>query len=235
MSTLIALAFSLSTAHAQSYGGGGGVTQQIVIPWDIPGQRLANTVGCAGGMGYGVSDGKRKGGEGHICNGPYTTMILGGYHFGRQSRRAGAWFTAYNTIGGGWVGVQGSQGRFDGLFVYTRPSVGGGAAIASHVALEASVFLALPMNVLSVVGSGMDPRLSFPHVGLQASLLFGDFRRRDLPAPKTEEEHDAPLAIPDPAPSPPPDAAPARPDELPPVRDEDDESPHDEAPLAIPG
>ncbi|MCB9670232.1 MAG: hypothetical protein H6736_22925 [Alphaproteobacteria bacterium] len=243
------MALGATPAMAQSYGGGGIVVQQSALDWQVPDQRTVNAIGCIGGMGYGVTDGKRKGGEGHYCSGPYAMMAMGGVHFGLQGKRAGSWLMAYNTVGAGWVGVQGpSSGRFDGVFAYTRPSVGGGLAVSPWAALEGSAFLTLPVNIVGVVGRDMDAKVFFPHVGVQATLLFGDFtRKRPVQENPMPVDEDAPLAIPGgrppppregprtapkPAPAPQP-SGPLRPGDLPPA-DGGDEEP-EEGPLAIPG
>lgn len=247
MRTLFAalLALAPASALAQSYGGGGIVYQQTALNWEVPGQRTANAVGCIGGVGYGVTDGKRKGGEGHFCQGPYTMMGMGGVQFGFQGKRAGSWLTAYNTVGAGWVGVQGpTSGRFDGVFAYTQPTVGAGTAVSPWAAVEGSVYLNLPVNLVAVVGRDMDARVAFPHVGIQGTILFGDFTRRAKVAPPPQQE--GPLAIPGGRPPPPKDGPPSRPQpksepapqgplrpgDLPKAGGDDEE---DDQPLAIPG
>lgn len=245
---LTALMTLAPAAYAQSYGGGGIVFQQGSLNWDVPGQRTTNLVGCVGGIGYGVTDGKRKGGEGHYCSGPYANMAMGGVHFGWQSKQAGMWLMAYNTVGAGWVGVHGEdEGRFDGVFAYTRPTLGGGGAIGSWAAIEGGAYLMLPVNLVGVVSSEMDAQVAFPHVGLQATVLFGDFTRKRRRGPKGTPQAAEPLAIPGatpppprtepaprprptPPPPPPTNDGPLRPGDLPPAEREKP----DEPPLAIP-
>lgn len=242
---LFALTLTSSTALAQSYGGGGLAYQQTALNWQVPDQSTANAVSCFGGVGYGVNDGKRKGGEGHFCSGPYAMMAMGGVHFGLQGKRAGTWLTAYNTLGAGWVGVQGpTTGRFDGVFAYTRPTLGAGTAVSPWAAVEGSVYLNLPINVLAVVGRDMDPRVAFPHVGVQGTILFGDFtrKRKKEVEPIVVHPEDQPLAIPGGRPPPPKEApaarpqpsaqpeGPLRPGDLPRANEEEDDQP-----LAIPG
>jgi len=242
-SSLFAL-FALPAA-AQSYGGGGITAYQASIPWSVSGQVGPNTMGCVGGVGYGVRNGRRLGGTGAFCNGPYSNMALGGAQFGFQSKRAGAWLTAYNGVGAGWLGVQGSGGeRYDGMFVYTRPSIGAGVAVGHWAALEGSVYAMLPLNVLGVVGGGMDPRFSFPHAGLQATLMFGNFsRKRKLPPvpdyvappPPPPPPRSGPAQGPPPPPAP---SGPIRPGDLPPAGappPPPPPPPGDSRPLAIPG
>lgn len=239
-------------ALAQSYGGGGITVHQAALGWDV-GQLGPNVLGCVGGLGYGVQDGRRTGGEGHFCDGPFGNMAMGGAHMGLQGKRGGVWFTGYNTLGAGWIGMEDLRGgRFDGAFVYTRPSLGAGVAVGSWAAVEGSVFAMLPLNVLGVVQNGAEPHLTFPHVGLQATLLFGDFGRRskvrEAPdAPRGMEAPPEPPARPYPPPPPPREGPPsqqaparqgplqpgdlprAQPDEPPPP------PPSDDRPLAIPG
>jgi hypothetical protein len=254
LTALPALALALP-AFAQSYGGGGVTVHQALIPWDVPDQFGPNVLGCVGGVGYGVRNGKRAGGEGHFCDGPYGNLAMGGAHFGFQSKRGGLWLTGYNTLGAGWVGVHGNDvGRFDGAFIYTRPSFGGGVAIGHWAGLEASAFLMLPLNVVGVVSGDIDPQFTFPHVGLQASVLFGDFSRKrkveanDLPlaVPSASDEPPTPPRRPYPPPPPPLDGPPAQPDrqaplqpgDLPPADQRGEPPPpppSDDRPLAIPG
>ncbi|MCB9673526.1 MAG: hypothetical protein H6737_00325 [Alphaproteobacteria bacterium] len=243
------LALAAFPAAAQSYGGGGVTVHQAVIPWQVPGQVGPNAVGCIGGIGYGVHNGKRKGGEGHFCDGPYANMAFGGAHFGFQGRRGGFWLTGYNTVGAGWIGVHGvDTGRFDGMFIYTRPSFGAGFAVGHFAALEGNLFANLPLNVLGVAGRDIDPQFTFPHVGVQATLLFGDFSRRRKPAPEptyVAPPPPPPGAAPRPPRPPAPPAAPAapapngpiRPGDLPPAGPDapPPPPPGDSRPLAIPG
>ena len=151
--------------------------------------------------------------------------------------------------GAGWVGVQSIRGsRFDGVFLYTRPTIGAGVAVSPWAAVEASAFLMLPVNVVGVVGEGMDPKVAFPHFGVQGTVLFGDFTRKRAASQPLPPGEGGPLAIPGGRPPPsrdrsrtrprPAPAAPAprsqpdeplRPGDLPPAGDEDDDPP-----LAIP-
>lgn len=251
---LTALGLLAAPAMAQSYGGGGIVVQQGSLNWQLPEQTRNNSIGCIGGIGFSVRDGKRKGGEGHYCSGPYSNLAMGGLHFGLQGKRAGTWLMAYNTVGLGWVGVASpAQGRFDGVFAYTRPVIGGGTALNSWLGVEAGAYLNLPVNVIGVVSSGMDAKFTFPHAGVQATLLFGDFTRRNKGPSTTPQE--VPLAVPadgrPPAPrdgprsvpraterpSPAPTSGPLRPGDLPPAEGKPSRppAPRDERPLAIPG
>lgn len=217
-----------SPALAQSYGGGGIAVHQALMDWDVPNQAGANTVGCVGAIGYGVRRGRRGGGEGHFCHGPYANMLWGGAHFGIQSKRGGIWANAYNTVGAGWVGVHGSRGdgRFDGMYLFTRPTVGGGIGIGHWAGLEAGAFVNLPVNVMGIASKGVSPKAFFPHVGLQATLLFGDFSRQRkveepkvyAPPPPPRAHHRPPPPPRPPAPPPPPrsrEAAPIQPGDLP--------------------
>ncbi|MEZ4321994.1 MAG: hypothetical protein R3F61_31270 [Myxococcota bacterium] len=244
LAALAALALFSTSAAAQSYGGGGVTVHQAVLPWDVPGQLGPNVLGCVGGIGYGVGNGRRKGGEGHFCNGPYANMAMGGAHFGFQSKRGGLWLTGYNTVGAGWIGVHGEgSGRFDAGFVYTRPSFGAGVAVGHWAGLEGNLYAMLPLNVIGVASGGMDPKFTFPHVGLQATLMFGDFSRRRAtkpepqyappPPPPPSSRPPRPQAAP-PAPAP---SGPLRPGDLPPAGNDDapPPPPGDSRPLAIPG
>lgn len=240
-------------ASAQTYGGGGVAVHQTVIPWDVPDQIGPNVLGCVGGIGYGVRNGRRAGGEGHFCDGPYSTMAMGGAQFGIQGKRGGFWLTGYNSVGAGWIGVHGSRGtgRFDGAFLYTRPSFGAGLALGHWAAVEGSVFAMLPLNVVGVVSGEMDPQFTFPNVGLQANLMFGDFSRRAKRERQVEGWSEAPPPPPSrpyPPPPPPRDAPPAppasrpgplQPGDLPPAQQQDapppPPPPSDDRPLAIPG
>lgn len=214
--SLLALA---TPAAAQSYGGGGIAVHQAVMDWDVPDQTSANALGCVGTIGYGVRRGKRAGGEGHFCHGPYANMMWGGAHFGVQSPRGGLWVTAYNTVGAGWVGVHGSRGngRFDGMYLFTRPTVGAGVALGHWAGLEGGAFVNLPVNVMGIASKQVDPQTFFPHVGLQATLLFGDFGRQRRvsrePVYRPPREHRPPP--PPPPPAPPRHEAPIQPGDLP--------------------
>lgn len=236
-----------SPAFAQSYGGGGLIAHQAPLPWDTPEYLGVNPLGCLGGIGYGVSNGRRAGGEGHFCGGPYGNMAWGGAHYGVQGKRAGAWLTAYNTVGMGWVGVHdGYRSRFDSAFVFTRPTIGAGIGLGSFAALEGSAYLMLPLNVVGVVQNDFDARFTFPHVGLQASLLFGDFSRKRKHREAPPEAHAYPPPPPParPAPPQPPRQQPPRgaqpgpiqPGDLPPAQQgAPPPPPSDDRPLAIPG
>jgi hypothetical protein len=244
-----ALGLLAMPAMGQSYGGGGLVLQQSSLNWRVPDTTRTNAVGCIGGIGFGVRDGKRTGGEGHWCSGPYANLAMGGVHFGVQGKRAGSWLMAYNTVGAGWVGVTSpTAGRVDGVFAYTRPTVGGGLAVSTWAAVEAGLFVNVPVNLVRVQDPTMNSKVTFPHAGFQVSLLFGDFTRRNRGPTGTPKEapplampedrrppppRDGPPSRPRPAPAP---TGPLRPGDLPPADGNPPPPPSDEeGPLAIPG
>ena len=213
---------SLATpAMAQNYGGGGIAIHQAIMDWDVPEQAGANTIGCVGAVGYGVRSGRRGGGEGHFCHGKYSNMMWGGAQFGLQSKRGGFWINGYNSVGAGWVGVHGTKGngRFDGMFLFTRPTVGAGMGLGHWAGVEVGGFVNLPVNIVGIASRDVSPKTFFPHIGVQANLMFGDFsRQRKVEKHKVytppPPPHRAPAA-PTPPPPPPRRAAPIQPGDLP--------------------
>ena len=234
LSISFVMLMAAAPAAAQSYGGGGLVVQRSTIDWDVPNQIEPNQVSCVGAVGYGVRRGKRAGGEGHVCSGPYTNMVYGGAQFGLQSKRGGWWLNAYNSFGIGWVGVHGiDSGRFDSMFVYTRPTVGAGVGIGHWAGLEVGAFANLPLSLVGVVHSDVDAKIVFPHVGLQATLLFGNFSRQPKPRERRTHRPRRPRDDRRPPPSR-RDQGPLQPGDLPRAC-EDRDCDDDDRPLAIPG
>lgn len=250
---------SMTLSSSAFAWGGGGVTMSSAPVLGYQSPRQAPTpgwMGCLGGTGFNVSKGFRSGGEGQLCLGDRSGMAFGGTQLGIQSRNPGLYTMAYVGLGGGYMGVGRDGVSRDTLFAYARPAVGVGLS-GGAVAAELSVYAMLPAAVVQVVRGGGDPGGSFPHAGLQVSLLFGDFHKNKRrlepvilsqspqpypaqyppqPAPRREPQTiSGPLAIPGGAPAPqegPPPVAPSR--QPAPIQPRDLPSQGGEQPLAIP-
>jgi hypothetical protein len=210
MLTLL-LASTLALAGDPRDLGGGGVSlHETYVPRpgafaggnDVPGP---GWMSCIGGMGFGVEDNIRQGGDGYACAGERAAMFYGGIQSGWQATAEPFYVVAYASLGGGWIGVSGED-DYAAAFLYVRPRAAIGLTF-DIAALEVGPYLMLPFPLLQAVDETPVDGPGFPHTGLEVTLLFGDFDRH-RPAERAEPD-ERPLAIPGdepPPPPPPPDA-----------------------------
>lgn len=214
-----------TSAWAQSYGGGGVTLHQAFVPYVPAGWGgqvdLAppGLMGCVGGVGYRVEDGARLGGTGSWCTGPRSRGGFGGLQGGWQTPRAGLYGTVHATLGFGHLQVEDGQHQLQTGYVFVRPTAGLGVPVGRVGAVEGGLFVMAPFPVQQRLDGRPTTGSSFPHVGLELSLLLGDFsrqRKRHLLEPPQDQEVGPvvppPLGEPErPAapPPPPPPAAPA--------------------------
>jgi hypothetical protein len=180
---------------------------------------------CLGGQGFVVDGHRRLGGEGQYCGGPSTQMVFGGAATGGQWNLPIGYAAAQVGGGAGWIDAHDrDDDRFRSAFVYARPELAYGIPVGFG-AVEAGLYVMVPLPLVQSLHGDMHPIASFTTTGLEVSVLFGDFRRRDRdPEPEPVAEVEPP---PPPIAPPPPASAP------PPVARGDNEG--DDRPLAIPG
>jgi hypothetical protein len=171
-------------AWAYNWGGGGVALHHAPITFSIPGHGDVQNLGCFGGVGFGVRNGRRRGGEGHLCGSELGGMAFAGVQLGRASKGGGLYWTAHNSLGAGFLALHAGGPFWDSLFVYARPSFGLGLPVGRIGAVEGTLYANLPLNIVSVY-SGVQPRLSHAHAGIQVSLLMGRFRR----GPRAPQAH----------------------------------------------
>lgn len=191
------------------YGGGGFLVHQAWVP-DAPkvGLESPGFLHCFGGLGYGVEDGLRTGGEGHVCGGRDAGLVYGGFETGWQDAFGPTFLTAYGVVGGGVIGVEDPYGVGDwgGLFAYAQPTVGAGVSFGWG-AIELDVYWMIHAPLHGWADEPFVDGFGISRVGAQVAVLFGDFREQGLhpepyrplpppPEPEEEEDEEPPLAIP---------------------------------------
>lgn len=221
-STLLAW-FLLAPTSAFAGYGGGGLTLSTANHGNIDSVHTG-VLPCIGGIGYGVEEHHRIGGEGQICASGVGTDMFGGVQYGRQHNLAIAYWGYNIGLGGGYVGVSDPDSRFHAVYGYARPAITLGVPLGFG-AVEGSAYVMAQLPLVQSLGGDARAKATFPTAGIQVSLLFGNFwDRRDrrkkpettyvAPAPEPVATASAPVAplpgsVPvtsEPAPEPPPGA-----------------------------
>lgn len=239
---LLGLLAIIGAAEADVYGGI-GVTAHPVrmqrVPRSFAGGLDINApgmMGCIGGQGFGAFNGTRIGGEGRFCDGPYGAMGFGGVQGGVQSKESGFYTTAFISAGGGWIYMPTQYGHFDATYVYATPTIGMGIPFGGLFAVETNLYWMTTYKLRANLDHAPVPGAVPNHVGIQVSLMVGDFRKRKRSkevevVEVVEVEHYPPP--PPMAPPPPPRPAPIQPEDVEASRDASRET-EDRRPLAIP-
>lgn len=219
MSRSLFLAASLLVPAVASAAGGGGITADLQYmprygapsdPHDAPG-----AIGCLGGMGYGATrSGFRIGGEGSFCRGrdEGVSMAYGGLQLGHWRGSKFFYWSGYATIGAGTFG-DGSEGGSDpyrSIFLLAKPTLAMGFALGP-TALEVGLYGMIPVNVVQWVGTNESRGVITPSVGVQMSLLFGNFRADKRRPERPVQGCGQPSCAPPPPPCTSPGCAPACP------------------------
>jgi hypothetical protein len=198
LSALVSIVSLPATALAGGYGGGGITFSDATLndgrfTWigdsaiSAPGD-----ISCFGGGGFGVSASRhRHGGEGQFCGGDGFAMAYGGYIEGVDLDVGPVYLTAYTSSGVGWMGLDipaDQQEGWDSLnhvFLYARPTAAVGIPLR-WVSLEWGVYAFGSISLFQQAKGG--PLWSFPHLGSQLSVMFGDYSRRRSYDDRGDEE-----------------------------------------------
>ncbi len=209
-----ALLVAAYASPAWGFGGSGYVLGTATVPDLGPARPDFGTMECQGGVGFGVNDHRRIGGEGHYCEGDLARAGFGGVQVGWHSRGSFLWTSMYSGLGAGGIQATTPDARaWQGAFVYVRPTVSVGVALG-FAALELGGFVNLPVNVWQQ-SAGYQAVPLTPMPGAEVSLLFGNFRKQQ--APCGQEPVPAATLPPPPPVTPAPIAPPPRPLALPPA------------------
>lgn len=179
-----ALALLLAPSVALAEGGGGVTFNLEYLPrWGRPvlEHEAPGWVGCIGGMGYGVSRRDfRIGGEGTFCRGQRdgVSQAYGGVQLGWWRGRDAFYLTGYGTVGFGVLtdATVPDQSAYTAIHLFVKPTFAVGVALGP-TALEFGLYSLLPINLVQFTGDVDGRGVVTPQVGVQISLLFGDFRR----------------------------------------------------------
>ena len=179
-----ALTVLLAPSLALAEGGGGVSFQLEYLPrWGRPvlQHEAPGWVGCIGGMGYGVSRRDfRIGGEASFCRGQRdgVSQAYGGAQLGWWRGRDAFYLTGYGTIGFGVLtdATVPDQSAYTAIHLFVKPTFAVGFALGP-TALELGLYSLLPINLVQFTGDVDGRGVVTPQVGVQVSLLFGDFRR----------------------------------------------------------
>ncbi len=176
----LAVALGAPATAAAGYGGGGVFGDAVYVPQPRGDSGEMGAMGCFGGTGFGVSArGFRAGGEGRLCGGEGIGAWSGGAQLGAQKTWRRLYANAYSGVGLGWMGEKFEDDlRRDSTYVYLRPTVGMGLMLGA-AAIEAGLYLDVPINLVQRVEEGMDARpVVSANPGLRVSVLFGGFRAK---------------------------------------------------------
>lgn len=180
---------ALSPQAQAGYGAGGvryssGYVEHIRGLFEeeggLPGPGLFN---CFGGGGYGVGDDHmRVGGNGTFCSGKDGTLSYGGGQVGWQGDFRLLYPSVYADLGVGFAATDLQADRtgftpyYRALFAYAKPTASLGLPLG-FAAVEAGVYAMLPLPLITWTNTEEGVGATFPHLGLQLSLLFGGFDR----------------------------------------------------------
>lgn len=189
-----------------------------------PDDLRAGLLPCVGAVAYAQPTGASAGGEGTLCMNGRSALIYGGWRPSLQTELGPVSTRLSTGLGAGWLGAGDQTVHYQSLFVYGRPELSVGGA-TSFGWTEVGLYTMVPLPLVQTIRGDLRPFVSFPHVGLEVTFLFGT--RRDA------------LAVAEAAPPPPPppparEAAPPPPPATPPPPPPAREAPEDR-PLAIPG
>ena len=132
---------------------------------------------CLGGTGLVLTEQTRKGGLGMRCADNDASLTFGGARFGRTEDVAFAYVGYDVGFGGGWLSATDDDGRLRAAFAYARPSVVVGFPI-SFGAAEVGLYAMVPVPFVQSMRGDARPRLALPSMGVEVSLLLGDFVNR---------------------------------------------------------
>lgn len=168
------LLLALHSALAATSAGGLVVTSANVGgagPVDV------GVLPCFGGTGLVLADHTRKGGLGQYCADRDATLVFGGPRLGRTEDVAFAYVGYEVGLGGGYLSATDDDGRLRAAFAFARPAVFAGFPIAFGSA-EVGLYGMIPVPFVQSMRGDARPRLSFPSMGVEVTLLVGNFADR---------------------------------------------------------
>ena len=165
--------FALPALAATSAGGVVLTTANLggVGPVDV------GVLPCFGGTGLLLAEHERTGGLGQYCADDDARLVFGGARVGRTQEVAFAYVGYDVGLGGGYLAATDDDGRLRAAFAFARPSVLAGFPIRFGAA-ELGLYAMLPVPFVQSVRGDARPRLTFPSMGVEVSLLVGDFAHR---------------------------------------------------------
>lgn len=169
--TPVLVALLLAPALADTSSGGVVLTTANlggVGPVDV------GLLPCLGGTGLVLADHTRKGGLGQYCADGDAGLGFGGARFGRTEDVAFAYVGYEVGLGGGYLSAQDDDGRLRAAFAFARPSVLAGFPV-SFGAAEVGLYAMVPVPFVQSMRGDARPRLSFPTMGVEVTLLVGNF------------------------------------------------------------